>query len=61
LPRSYIYCTKKTPDDVFAPIAARLKQEPGWRYREIDSGHTPNASVPDRLADLIDELIAAGR
>ena len=25
LPRSYIYCTQKNPDDVFAPIAARLR------------------------------------
>ena len=60
LPRAYIYCTQKPPDDVFAPIAARLRKETGWRYREIDSGHTPNASAPDRLADLLDELIAGG-
>lgn len=61
LPRAYIYCTQKAPDDVFASFAARARDDPGWRYREIDSGHTPNATAPDRLADLIDELIAAGR
>ena len=61
LPRSYIYCTQKGPDDVFRAIAARCKSDRAWHYREIDSGHTPNASAPDRLADLIDELIAAGR
>jgi hypothetical protein len=38
---------------VFAPIAARFRQETGWRYRAIDSGHTPNAGESDRLADLI--------
>jgi pimeloyl-ACP methyl ester carboxylesterase len=59
LPRSYIYCTDKQPGDVFASIAARIKTDPGWRYREIDSGHTPNVSVPDQFADLLDELIAA--
>jgi len=61
LPRAYIYCTQKPPDDVFASFAARARNDPGWRYREIDSGHTPNATAPDRLADHIDELIAAGR
>jgi pimeloyl-ACP methyl ester carboxylesterase len=60
LPRSYIYCTRKEPGDVFAPIAARLRSDPAWRYREIDWGHTPNVGAPDRLADLIDELIAVG-
>ena len=33
LPRAYIYCTQKPPDDVFAPIAARFRREAGWRYR----------------------------
>jgi pimeloyl-ACP methyl ester carboxylesterase len=61
LPRSYIYCTDKQPGDVFASIAARIKTHPSWRYREIDSGHTPNMSAPDQFADLLDELIAAGR
>jgi pimeloyl-ACP methyl ester carboxylesterase len=61
VPRAYIYCTQKGPDDVFASFAARARNDPSWRYREIDSGHTPNATAPDRLADLIDELIAAGR
>lgn len=58
LPRSYIYCTRKSPDDVFAPIAARIRSLSGWRYREIDSDHTPNASAPERIADLIAELIS---
>src|SRR5579871_873329 len=60
LPRGYIYCTQKQPGDVFGVIAARIRSDPAWRYREIDWGHTPNLGAPDRLADIIDELIAAG-
>jgi len=61
LPRSYIYCIRKPPGDAFASVAARCKNDPTWQYREIDSDHTPNATAPDRLADLIDELITARR
>jgi len=61
LPRSYIYCIRKPPGDAFASVAARCKNDPTWQYREIDSDHTPNANAPDRLADLIDELITARR
>jgi pimeloyl-ACP methyl ester carboxylesterase len=60
LPRAYVYCTQKGPGDIFAFFAERARNDPGWRYREIDSGHTPNGTAPDRLAYIVDELIAAG-
>jgi pimeloyl-ACP methyl ester carboxylesterase len=61
VPRAYIYCTRKPPGDIFAWFAGRARSDASWRYREIDSGHTPNATAPDRLADLIDELVVTGR
>ena len=56
--RSYIYCTKKGPDDVFAQFSLRLKSDPSWRYYEIDASHSPNVTAPDALAKLLCEIVA---
>ena len=56
LPRSYIYCTRKTPDDVFLQFSKRLKTDPAWRYFEIDSSHSPNVTAPAALAKLLEEI-----
>jgi pimeloyl-ACP methyl ester carboxylesterase len=60
LPRSYIYATRITPADTFAPFARRAKSEPGWRYYEIDASHSPNVTAPEALSKLL-QKIAAGR
>lgn len=54
LPRSYIYCTRKDQGDVFAQFR-RLRDEPGWRYAEIDASHSPNVTAPERLSELLCE------
>jgi len=51
--RSYIYCTRKGPDDVFAQFSVRLKTDPGWRYYEIDASHSPNVTAPEALTQLL--------
>lgn len=53
LPRTYIYCTRMGPGDVFRPFAERAKSEAGWRYCEIDASHSPNVTAPRALADLL--------
>ena len=58
LPRSYIYCTRKEADDVFAPFSRRFRSDPAWRYYEIDASHSPNVTAPDALAKLLCEIVA---
>ncbi|MFL6813040.1 MAG: alpha/beta fold hydrolase [Bradyrhizobium sp.] len=58
LPRSYIYATRITPADTFAPFARRAKSEPGWRYYEIDASHSPNVTAPEALSKLLQNIVA---
>lgn len=55
-PRSYIYCTKKPPDDVFLQFSKRFKSDPKWRYYEIDASHSPNVTAPEALVRLLCEI-----
>jgi pimeloyl-ACP methyl ester carboxylesterase len=57
LRRSYVYCTRKTPDDVFLQFSTRFKSDPGWRYHEIDASHSPNVTAPEALVRLLDEIV----
>jgi len=56
VPRSYIYCRRAGPGDMFGPFAARAKANTAWAYREIDASHSPNITAPDVLAGLLVEL-----
>ena len=56
LRRTYIYCTRPRPGDVFRQFAERAKSENGWRYREIDASHNPHITVPDQLGEMLHEL-----
>ena len=59
LPRSYIYCTRKGPGDVFARFAAEARRDrDGWRYFEIDFGHTPNITAPLALAAIFEGIVS---
>ena len=56
LPRSYIYCTRSGPGDVFRQFAQRAKTEPGWRYVEMDASHNPHITCPESLMAVLNEL-----
>jgi pimeloyl-ACP methyl ester carboxylesterase len=56
LPRTFIYCTRTAPGDVFAQFAARAKTEPGWNYRELDASHNPHVTAPEALAGIFDNI-----
>jgi pimeloyl-ACP methyl ester carboxylesterase len=58
LPRSYIYATRITPADTFGQFARRTKNEPGWRYDEIDASHSPNVTAPETLMALLEKIVA---
>jgi hypothetical protein len=59
MPRSYVYCTRIAPGDIFRQFADRARSEPGWRYFEIDASHSPHVTAPRALCALL-ERIAAG-
>jgi pimeloyl-ACP methyl ester carboxylesterase len=56
VPRTYIYCTRPGPGDIFRPFAERARIEPGWQYLEINSTHSPHVTAPDALAALLDKI-----
>lgn len=57
LPRSFIYCTKVGPGDVFKQFADRARREHGWRYFEIEASHNPHITVPEKLMAVLDEIV----
>lgn len=57
MPRSYIYCTRIPPGDVFGQFATRVKSEDGWRYFELDASHAPNVTAPQALMAVLNEIV----
>jgi hypothetical protein len=55
-PRSYIYCQRSAPADVFRQFAERAQRENGWRYFEIDASHNPHITAPQALLDLLAKI-----
>ena len=53
LPRSYIYATRIAPADTFGSMARQAKNDPAWRYFEIDASHSPNVTAPEALMALL--------
>ncbi len=56
LPRSYIYCTRSGPGDVFRPFAERARADAAWCYFELDASHNPHITMPATLADLLHRI-----
>jgi hypothetical protein len=56
LPRSFVYCTRVMPGEPFSSFAERAKNEPGWRYYEIDASHSPPITAPEALATLLQKV-----
>lgn len=57
-PRSYIRCTYPRANNPFEAIIARAKSEAGWTYHELYAGHTPNLTAPEKLTELLHQIIA---
>jgi hypothetical protein len=58
-PRSYIYCRRIGPTDVFHQFLERAQRESGWRHFEIDASHNPHITAPQALLALLHEIVAA--
>src|SRR5262245_30293539 len=54
-PRSYIYCTRITPEDTFGQFARRFRSDPAWTFFEIDASHSPNVTAPEALVRILDQ------
>ncbi len=54
--RSYIYCAKKPPGDVFMQFASRFKTDATWKYYELNASHSPNITAPEDLAAILTGL-----
>ncbi len=51
LPKTFIFCTVGRRGQ-FSRGANIARSEPGWQYREIDTGHDAMVTAPGALADL---------
>jgi hypothetical protein len=58
--RTYIYCTRPGPGDLFRQFADRARGEAGWRCLEIDATHNPHITAPDALAALLHDIATPG-
>jgi pimeloyl-ACP methyl ester carboxylesterase len=57
LSRHFIACRPYEP--LIADIRARVQQEPGWTYQEIDGGHIVMLTQPRELAERLFAFAAA--
>jgi pimeloyl-ACP methyl ester carboxylesterase len=56
-PRSYIYCRRSRPDDVFRQFLVRAQNESGWRHFEMDASHNPHITVPQELMAILQKIV----
>lgn len=58
LPRSYVYFTRVPPADPFRPFAERARNDPSWRYYELDASHSAHVTAPEALARLLQTIVS---
>ncbi|MFN3326591.1 MAG: alpha/beta fold hydrolase [Bryobacteraceae bacterium] len=58
LPSAYIYCNNPAIG-LFEASAMRAKLA-GWEYRELPTGHSPNVTHPELLAETLIEICGNG-
>lgn len=58
-PRTYIACLAAAPEGWRDAMVGRARNEPGWRYRELATGHDAMVTAPHELANLLLEAARA--
>ncbi|MCC6775409.1 MAG: alpha/beta fold hydrolase [Hyphomicrobiales bacterium] len=58
-PRTYIYCRRNAPGDVFRQFLERARRESGWRHFEMDASHNPHITAPTALLELLQQIVRA--
>jgi pimeloyl-ACP methyl ester carboxylesterase len=57
LPRSFVYCSVgKTPGSAQVQRAERVKNNPSWRYFELNTGHNLHYTAPEETVKILDGL-----
>ncbi len=56
VPRTYIRCTADSEGSPDPEWATQLRNDPGWGYEELPTGHWPQFSMPEELAALLVRL-----
>ena len=56
VPRTFIQCTAAPPARWREITLERVRSQPGWRYRELATGHDAMVIAPRALADLLMEI-----
>jgi pimeloyl-ACP methyl ester carboxylesterase len=57
LPKTFILCTAgKATESPFHRFAGHARSRPGWRYRELPSGHLPMSTMPAELVAVLLEV-----
>ena len=54
--RSIAVAASKGHDPSSGSFAARLRNDPGWRFRELATGHNAMVIAPQLLARVLIEL-----
>ena len=55
IPKAYIYCSSPATGS-FDQFAAKVRNDPAWRYFELATGHDAMVLVPGELARILLEL-----
>ncbi|MFN8524683.1 MAG: alpha/beta hydrolase [Chloroflexota bacterium] len=57
LPRAYVYCTlDKQPGSAQAARAERVRNDPRWKYFELNTGHNLHYTAPVETVELLCKL-----
>lgn len=53
LPRTYVFCNRAGPQSALRRYAEQRRQDPSFRFRELDCGHDAMVVLPDETAKLL--------
>ena len=59
-PKTFVACVEAPAAGWRDAMVERVRAEPGWRYRELATGHDAMITAPSHLADLLLELTHPG-
>jgi hypothetical protein len=57
MPKAYVYCSSPATGS-FDQFAAKVRNDPAWRFFELATGHDAMVLVPGELARIVLELAA---
>ena len=57
LPRSFVYCAlDKTQGSPQAERAERVRNDPRWRFFELNTGHNLHYTAPEETVEILVKL-----